>query len=263
MRTLFLAALLTSACSPRERGPASLPPGDYEPRAEDDELPLPRERAAGLRNDAFARAGVWRQPAAPVSSVDFRANPPGEDAFPPDAVRCVPPEASRAPDAEVHRVPPDAGIKVKYGRRNPEVVAEVAAARLLRALGFGADRMWGPRRAGCPPYPQPYFMARQLLQPRGPLRRHRAGVDRAALSGQEDASPGADGWLLYGWSTSTRRGAGPPGRRSTLCLIVVSLAGGTTRPPTAARCPPAATIPPADAARRSPSVDGATSGRWP
>ena len=39
MRTLFLAALLTAACSPREQGVASLPPGDYQPRKGDDELP--------------------------------------------------------------------------------------------------------------------------------------------------------------------------------------------------------------------------------
>ena len=85
VRPLFLAALLTSACSPRERGPASLPPGDYKPRKEDDELPLPRDRAAELRNNAFARARVWHEPATPVPAVDFRANPPGPDSFPTDA----------------------------------------------------------------------------------------------------------------------------------------------------------------------------------
>jgi hypothetical protein len=44
---------------------------------------------------------------------------------------------------------------VKYGKDNVEVYAEVAAARLLWALGFGADR-WYPVTVvchGCPPDP--------------------------------------------------------------------------------------------------------------
>lgn len=204
MRTLFLAALLTSACSPRERGPASLPPGDYEPRAEDDELPLPRERAAELRNDAFARARVCRQPAAPVSSVDFRANPPGEDAFPPDAelVCKFLLKTSRGRTPKFHCVLPDGEvIKVKYGRRNPEAVAEVAAARLLSALGFGADRMYRVARVrcfGCPPYPQPYFSWLDSFFAR---EGHYVDIAPASIErpfpGKRIASPGADGWAFY------------------------------------------------------------------
>lgn len=204
MRTLFLAALLTSACSPRERGPASLPPGDYEPRAEDDELTLPRERAAELRNDAFARARVWRQPAAPVSSVDFRANPPGEDAFPPDAelVCKFLLKTSRGRTPKFHCVLPDGEvIKVKYGRRNPEAVAEVAAARLLSALGFGADRMYRVARVrcfGCPPYPQPYFSWLDSFFAR---EGHYVDIAPASIErpfpGKRIASPGADGWAFY------------------------------------------------------------------
>ena len=37
---------------------------------------------------------------------------------------------------------PDDIVKVKYGRKNGEVYAEVAATRLFWALGFGADRMY-------------------------------------------------------------------------------------------------------------------------
>ena len=40
-------------------------------------------------------------------------------------------------------------LKVKYGRRNPEPWAEVAATRLLSALGFGADRMYVVARVHC------------------------------------------------------------------------------------------------------------------
>jgi hypothetical protein len=54
-------------------------------------------------------------------------------------------------------------VKVKYGR-NPEVAAEVAATRLLSALGYAADRMsLAPtvRCYGCPRYP---FFAMHLLR---------------------------------------------------------------------------------------------------
>ena len=43
-------------------------------------------------------------------------------------------------------------LKVKYGRDNGEIYAEVAASRLLWALGFGADRVYPVRVicTGCP-----------------------------------------------------------------------------------------------------------------
>ena len=43
-------------------------------------------------------------------------------------------------------------VKVKYGKTNGEVYAEVAATRLLWALGFGADHMYPVRVIcrGCP-----------------------------------------------------------------------------------------------------------------
>jgi len=47
-------------------------------------------------------------------------------------------------------------VKVKYGRGNAELHAEVAATRLLAALGFPADRMYvvkNVRCAGCPRFP--------------------------------------------------------------------------------------------------------------
>ena len=49
----------------------------------------------------------------------------------------------------------DDEVKVKYGRENGEVYAEVAASRLLWALGFGADRMYPARVVclNCPPDP--------------------------------------------------------------------------------------------------------------
>jgi len=54
-------------------------------------------------------------------------------------------------------------IKVKYGR-TPERQGEVAATRLLAALGFGADHVTMLPRIkclGCPPFP---FQVRRLAE---------------------------------------------------------------------------------------------------
>jgi hypothetical protein len=202
MRALVVFAVFASACVTRD--PAASRPGDHEPRKEDDALPLAPDRAAALRNDAFARAKVWRPPAPPVAEVDFRSNPRGADSFPPDAelVCKFLLTRSRGQTPKFHCVLPGGEvIKVKYGRRNPEAFAEVAATRLLSALGFGADRMFRVARVrcfGCPPYPQPHFawLDSFFSDPSRYVDIAPASVERP-FHGKRIASPGADGWAFY------------------------------------------------------------------
>src|SRR5438552_11569259 len=238
MRTLFLAALLSAACSPREQGVASLPPGDYQPRKGDDELPLPKERAAELRNDAVARARVWRPPAPPPGEVDFRANPPGEGSFPPDAelVCKFLLKHSRGETPKFFCVLPGGEvIKVKYGRRNPEAFAEVAAARLLSALGFGADRVYRVARVrcfGCPPYPQPRFPWLDAFFSGGDryVDIAPASVERP-FPGRKIASPGADGWGFYDLEhVDPARGGATRAEIDALRLVAVFLADWDNKP---------------------------------
>lgn len=114
-----------------------------------------------LREDALRRARVWKEPARPIGSADLAANPPGADSFAVDAdVSCD--FRLRASDGWspkfVCTLPSGEEIKVKYGHNSVEVFGEVAATRLLSALGFGADRMYVVRSVrcrGCPPYPYP------------------------------------------------------------------------------------------------------------
>jgi hypothetical protein len=231
VRALFVFAVFASACVTRDPA-ASLPPGDYEPRPADNALPLPKERAAALRNDAFARAKVWRPPVPPVAEVDFRSNPPGADSFPPDAeVVCrfllkrshgeTPKFYCVLPGGEV--------IKVKYGRRNPEAFAEIAATRLLSALGFGVDRMFRVARVrcfGCPPYPQArfpwldaFFSGENRYVDIAP-----ASVERP-FPGKKIASPGADGWSFYELERiDAARGGARRAEIDALRLIAVFLA---------------------------------------
>ena len=168
----------------------------------------------------------------PVADVDFRSNPPGADSFPPEAelVCKFLLKRSRGQTPKFYCVLPGGEvIKVKYGRRNPEPFAEVAATRLLSALGFGADRMFRVARVrcfGCPPYPQSHFswLDSFFSDPSRYVDIAPATVERP-FPGKKIASPGADGWAFYelGHIDAARRGA----RRAeidALRLIAVFLA---------------------------------------
>ena len=102
--------------------------------------------------EALSRAQVW-QPTN-VKSMDVRQGPRDSGAFAPMAtVNCrhVEKDATGKTPKFACVVGGDE-LKVKYGRDNGEIYAEVAASRLLWALGFGADRVYPVRVicAGCP-----------------------------------------------------------------------------------------------------------------
>jgi len=110
-------------------------------------------RPGEVRLDAIRRAQVWTK--TNVSAMDIKTGPTGPGAFPVDAtVTCEYVEkkmTGRSPKFTC-KIPPDDEVKVKYGATNDEVYAEVAASRLLWALGFGADHMYPVRVVckGCP-----------------------------------------------------------------------------------------------------------------
>ena len=95
------------------------------------------------------RAQVWHE--VDIAAANLREGPTGPGAFEPEAtVRCEYLEkemGGRTPKFTCV-VAPDDELKVKYGADNGEVYAEVAATRLLWALGFLADRMY-PVRIEC------------------------------------------------------------------------------------------------------------------
>ena len=131
-----------------------------------------------LREDALASAHVWTPPAVPIPEVNLRENPPGPGAFSShEEVSCrfTLEEVSGTTPKFYCELPGGEVIKIKYGDSNPELSAEVAATRLLSALGFGADRMYVVKRvncAGCPRYP---FQALRCLQ--------QVGIRAACLAG--------------------------------------------------------------------------------
>jgi hypothetical protein len=115
--------------------------------------------AAARRDAALAAARVWRPPSVPIEAADLGSNPSVEGGFSQDAVltcRFVLREAGGTTPKFYCQLPDRRELKIKYGRNNPELGAEVAATRLLEALGFGADRVFvveHVRCAGCPTFP--------------------------------------------------------------------------------------------------------------
>ena len=109
--------------------------------------------ASETRESALARAQVWM--ATDIPAMDIMNGPDREDGFSfQEVVHCdyldeelggmSPKFACETSDADE--------LKVKYGGDNGEVYGEVAASRLLWALGFGADHMYPVRIVcrGCP-----------------------------------------------------------------------------------------------------------------
>lgn len=157
---VIMVLLALGGCR-RDGGGDPLPPGDYTPRPAEHHLSLAQNDRERVRADALGRAKVWLPPATPIAAADFAGNPPGPDAFGiTDVVPCkfeLKSSEGRTPKFQCILAGGEV-IKVKYGHNNPETFGEVAATRLVSALGFGADRMYvvGKVRCfGCPAFPYP------------------------------------------------------------------------------------------------------------
>ncbi len=108
-----------------------------------------------VRLAALRRAQVWMP--GDIASRNIKSGPRTESAS-------IPKPRSRATTSKTKQtgtpkfdcaISPDDKMRVKYGEQNGEVYSEVAATRLLWALGFGADRMYPVKVIcnGCPADP--------------------------------------------------------------------------------------------------------------
>jgi hypothetical protein len=119
----------------------------------------PEAQDAGVGADELKplirRAKVWV--ATDVPAMDLRRGPAGPGAFDPGAtVTCTysNKKLNGASPKFACLLPNGDELKVKYDSTNGEVYGEIAASRLLWALGFGADHMYAVRVVcrGCPPH---------------------------------------------------------------------------------------------------------------
>jgi hypothetical protein len=224
--------------------------------------PVTRETAASARerrDAALAAARVWQAPATPVSAVNLRDNPPGAPFSPDQDLEC------RFTDREVGGTTPKfycalatgEVVKIKYGIGNPELLAEVAATRLLTALGFWSDQMFvvrSVRCTGCPPYP---FKALRCSQKTGLKSVCYAGASKGQvvtfpfavverrLEGKVIEAIEDQGWGWYELGAiDAARGGSPQAEVDALRLMAVFLAHWDNKSPNQRLvCPPGAERP--------------------
>ena len=167
------------------------------------------------RDAALKAARVWFAPKVPIGSADFSVNTPGPKGFDANAdVDCkfsLEPVGGTTP--KFYCTLPDGDrIKVKYSDRplpNGEVPAEIAASRLLAALGFQVDRMNRVRSVrcqGCPPLPQqalqclekgqPAIVCLQGVAPNRIMTFDQVVIERA-LEGDKIEASDDQGWSWY------------------------------------------------------------------
>ena len=127
---------------------------------------MPPGREAAVRADALARARVWHEPEVALEQADLTTNAGDDDPLAPaQPLTCkFLPKAASGTTPKFDCVLPDGEVvKIKYGG-SAEVYGEVAAARLLAALGFGADRMDLVERVRCFGCPYSPFRTYQMLE---------------------------------------------------------------------------------------------------
>jgi hypothetical protein len=217
---LVLAAL--GACRERAASrarsalPDSLPPGTYESRPAP-----PIEVDVGARMDLLRRTRVRSAPPTAIERVDFSREPGSAPigAFVACRFRLSEPSGT-TPKFECVR-PDGEALKVKYGGA-PEIPAEVAATRLLTALGFGADQValvTTLRCFGCPR--EPYYVTKAV---------DRVGVAEEYARGLDEPS-----YVDFDWVSVERKHpgrtivAGKKGWAWNELEVVDERSGGSTR----------------------------------
>ena len=177
------------------------------------------------RKDALTRAKVWQKPAVPVAAADLQHNPGGPHALSEEEVVCTfrqrqrrgltPKLTCALPSGEV--------VKVKTGLDNPEVFSDVAAARLLAALGFPADEMHTVARLRCVGCPMPYEVSwwRRILVPRP----KEVVYEHVAVERRFPGRGVGTGWAWYELAqVDARRGGSSRAELDALRLMAVFLA---------------------------------------
>ena len=214
---MSLVALTLSGCASGRYGPS---PDTEAPKGPH----TLKKLSVAERQQVMERARVWRP--LNTSSLDLIKGPviPAAQRIPAH-VTCT----FVFPDKPLGGTTPkfkcdlgtDDVVKVKYGEKNGEVYAEVAASRLLWALGFQADVMY-PARVTCRNCPADPFATSSADWRRGsPTQVSTKEFDPAVVereSGSAVEVPGYEGWA---WPELDKIGssAGPS----------TSLAGGATR----------------------------------
>lgn len=179
------------------------------------------------RASVLRRAQLWTP--TDISAKNFAEGPGGPGSFTPgETVRCkyLDKKLSGKSPKFACQIGADDDVKVKFGGTNGEVYAELLATRLLWALGFGADRMYGVNVicTGCP------ATFAGISRPNGDIRFSPALIERK-MDGKEWEGEGGSGWS---WRELDRvqpeAGGAPLQQRDALKLLAVMLQHTDSKP---------------------------------
>jgi hypothetical protein len=202
--------------------------------------PKAKRVSAEEREDLLARAQVWRPPAVPIEQVSF-----AHDGEMPRLLRCrflVTELGGTTPKFDCHLESGEL-IRIKYGKTG-EVPGEVATTRLLRAMGFGADRVEYVQTLhcyGCPEEPFSVMKAIEITQAeklyKNMMLRYDefeafgwAGVERK-FAGREIRSEQIEGWGMFELDkVNPNQGGATRAHVDALRLLTVFLAHWDNKP---------------------------------
>lgn len=197
-------------------------------RAAEDENPY-KKLSNDQRIAAIRLAQVWTP--IDTASLDLKSGPAGRGAFRfGETVTCTyldKDSGGKTPKFWCAAAPGDE-FKVKYGATNGEVYAEVAATRLLWALGFGSDAMYPVKVVckGCTADP----FRKNPKNHNGSHTFDPAVVERPA-AGDEMSSNDHSGWAWVDLnSVDQTRGGAPLAHRDALKLLAVFMQHNDTKP---------------------------------
>ena len=124
-------------------------------------------------------------------------------------------------------ISPDDKIRVKYGEENGEIYSEVAASRLLWALGFGADRVYPVKVVckGCPADPM------KTPKKAEGTREFAAAIVERKLAGDEIELGKDSGWAWVELNFVDQTSGGAPlAHRDALKLLAAMIQHTDTKP---------------------------------
>lgn len=231
---MLVLALVSSAARPLESREDELASDPVHRRLADDD----REVSAETRAELLRRAQVWRHPEVPIGQASLG----GEANL--SSLTCrfeLKSVGGTTPKFDC-RLESGEQIRIKYGH-GPEIPAEAATTRLLKALGFLADDVTlveHLRCYGCPKEPFATLKAVELTKTKPFYQRVADQVgyedfEWVAMERKIDARPietsDVEGWAFFELATiDESRGGAPRAHVDALRLIAVLLAHWDNKP---------------------------------
>jgi len=184
------------------------------------------------RADTLARAQVWRAPATPIKQASFAVDPAT-----PRQMSCKFKISTLGGTTPKFDCDLESGeeIRIKYGK-GPEIPAETAATRLLKALGFLADDVVLVERLrcfGCPDEPFSTMKAVELTRAESLYRRaidYREYEDfdwvarERKLAARPIETDKGEGWAFFELDQiDEKRGGAPRAHVDALRLLAIFL----------------------------------------